>query len=111
MRKQGPQTHTAFVRAGERTKKTATIKKASCLEMACDWEMRVDLDKQLVIPAEIVTTTLRPDLILWSVSTKTFYIIELTVPWEGAVDEAYERKSLKYAELAAQAEQNGSPPG
>ncbi|MGH0152307.1 UNVERIFIED_CONTAM: hypothetical protein FKN15_060235 [Acipenser sinensis] len=30
---------------------------------------------------------------------------ELTVPWEDAVDEAYERKKLWYAQLAAEAEQ------
>ncbi|KAJ8011633.1 hypothetical protein DPEC_G00060290 [Dallia pectoralis] len=35
------------------------------------------------------------------------YIIELTVPWEAAVEEAFERKSLKYTELAADAEQRG----
>lgn len=33
----------------------------------------------------------------------TVYIIELTVSWEDGVEEAYERKSLKYAELAADA--------
>ncbi|KAJ7991222.1 hypothetical protein DPEC_G00295080 [Dallia pectoralis] len=35
------------------------------------------------------------------------YIIELTVPWEAAVEEAFKRKSLKYTELAADAEQRG----
>ncbi|KAM3863017.1 neuronal PAS domain-containing protein 4-like [Diretmus argenteus] len=32
---------------------------------------------------------------------------ELTVPWESAVEEAFERKSPKYTELAADAEQRG----
>ncbi|RXN15156.1 proteasome subunit beta type-7-like protein [Labeo rohita] len=32
---------------------------------------------------------------------------QLTVPWEDAVEEAFERKSLKYTELAADAEQRG----
>lgn len=35
------------------------------------------------------------------------YIIELTVPWEGAVEEAYERKKLRYIDLAADAQQQG----
>ncbi|MGH0174060.1 UNVERIFIED_CONTAM: hypothetical protein FKN15_067039 [Acipenser sinensis] len=35
---------------------------------------------------------------------KTF---KLTVPWEDAVDEAYERKKLRYAQLATEAEQRG----
>ncbi|MGH0116340.1 UNVERIFIED_CONTAM: hypothetical protein FKN15_003520 [Acipenser sinensis] len=30
--------------------------------------------------------------------------IDLTVPWEDAVDEAYERKKLRYAQLATEAE-------
>ena len=34
-------------------------------------------------------------------------IIELTVPWGGAVEETYERKNLRYAELAADAQQQG----
>ena len=49
----------------------------------------------------------RPDLILWSTSQKLLYITEITVPWESAVDEAYERKSLKYSDIAAEAEQRG----
>ena len=67
----------------------------------------MDLSPRLYFPPEIATTNLRPDLVLWSSSTKKVYIVELTVPWEDAVEEAYERKSLKYAELAADAEQRG----
>ncbi|MGH0133573.1 UNVERIFIED_CONTAM: hypothetical protein FKN15_062088 [Acipenser sinensis] len=33
------------------------------------------------------------------------HLVELTVPWEEFVDEAYERKNLWYAELAAEVEQ------
>ncbi|XP_036000718.1 C-type lectin domain family 4 member A-like [Fundulus heteroclitus] len=35
------------------------------------------------------------------------YIIELTVPWEGAIEEAFERKKLRYTNLAAEAQQQG----
>ena len=35
------------------------------------------------------------------------YFIELTVPWEDLVVEAYERKKLRYVELGAEAEQRG----
>ena len=34
----------------------------------------------------------QPDLVFWSTSLKTAYIIELTVPWENSVEEAYVRK-------------------
>ena len=60
-----------------------------------------------MFPAEIATTILRPDLVLWSPSLKKVLIIELTVPWEDPVDEAYERKHLGYAELAAEAQHRG----
>ena len=69
--------------------------------------MLVDLDKKLVFLPEIVTTSLRPDLVLWSTSQKAVFIVELTVPWEAAVGEAFERKKLKYADIAAEAEQRG----
>ncbi len=62
--------------------------------MARDWKMKVGLDQKLTFPSEIATTTLRPGLVLWFNSCQLAYIIELTVPWEDAVEEAYERKKL-----------------
>ena len=38
-------------------------------------------------------------MILFSSTNKLLIIIELTVPWESRIDEAYERKKLKYSEL------------
>ncbi|KAJ8333436.1 hypothetical protein SKAU_G00414440 [Synaphobranchus kaupii] len=52
-------------------------------------------------------TNLRPDLVLWSNTWRRVFIVELTVPWEDAIDEAYERKKLRYANLAAEAEERG----
>lgn len=75
------------------------------LSSARDWNLLVDIGRQLVFPPEITTTTLRPDIVLWSPSIKKDHIIKLTVPWDNSVDEAYERKYLRYAELAAEAEQ------
>ncbi len=67
----------------------------------------MDLDKKLVFPPEIVATTPWPDMVLWSPTTKLAYVVELTVPWEDGVEEAYERKNNKYSDLAAEASQNG----
>ncbi|TWW81830.1 hypothetical protein D4764_01G0016450 [Takifugu flavidus] len=47
------------------------------------------------------------DLVLWSKSCRRVFIVELTVPWEEAIGEAYERKRLRYANLAAEAEGRG----
>lgn len=99
---------TTFVREGAKaTRGCSTPSERGQLRLARDWEMLADIGRQLVFPREIATTTLRPDLVLWSPSLKKVYIIELTVPWEDAVDEAYERKHLRYAELAAEAQHRG----
>ncbi|TWW62702.1 hypothetical protein D4764_04G0013490 [Takifugu flavidus] len=69
--------------------------------------MRVDLSQRLIFPSEVAVTNLRPDLVLWSKSCRRVFIVELTVPWEEAIGEAYERKRLHYANLAAEAEGRG----
>lgn len=46
-----------------------------------------------------MATTLQPDMVLWSSKAKLAYVVELAVPWEDGVEEAYE--------LAIQAAQNG----
>ncbi len=61
--------------------------------------MEVDLGKQLRFPPHITETTLRPDIVLWSDSLKSFLMLELTVPWEERMEEAFERKRAKYEEL------------
>lgn len=63
--------------------------------MAEDRSFLVDLNKKLHFPLEITNTNLGPDLVLWSFSLCRVYIIELTVTWEDAVEEVYERKSHK----------------
>lgn len=45
--------------------------------------------------SQILTTNLRPEIVLWSPSLLMVYIIELTVPWEDAVEGAHKRRSLK----------------
>ena len=78
----------------------------SLLTPGGDWNFRVDLDRQLKFPSEITTTSLRPDITLWSPSVKTVILAELTVPWEGGMEAAFERKE-KYTELAAECREAG----
>lgn len=68
-------------------------------------KMEVDLDHKLIFPAEILTTTLGPNIIMWSPSQKLSYIRQLMVQWDAAAEEAYKRKSLKHDESVAQVEQ------
>lgn len=96
-----------FVPAGHTLQQQTTPKNTNIMQVAQDWKLEVDLDKKLVFPPEIMVTTLRPDVVLWSASAHSALVVELTVPWEDGVEEAFERKKLKYSELAQQAAQNG----
>ena len=44
---------------------------------------------------------------IWSMATKQAILLEMTVSWENRIDDEYERKSLKYQELAEDCQQNG----
>ena len=96
-----------FARAGQRVKPSRQKDTARLLSSGKEWSMRVDLGKQLQFPREIVETSLRPDLVMWSEACKTVLLVELTVPWEGGLEAAYERKRAKYADLAAECREAG----
>ncbi|TSL04175.1 hypothetical protein Baya_3855 [Bagarius yarrelli] len=53
-----------------------------------EWKMLADLRKQLAFPIEIVTTTIRPDIVMWSTVQKRVLLIGLTIPWNGRVKPA-----------------------
>ncbi len=69
----------AFVKAGEQPR-SQIPPVASLLSSAPDWEMRVDLGKQLKFLDFVTSTCLRPDVVLTSASSKHFLLLELTVP-------------------------------
>ncbi|XP_077060725.1 cadherin-like protein 26 [Siphateles boraxobius] len=99
---------TTFVREGAKPPKSSfTPSEREKLRLARDWKMLADIGRQLVFPPEIVTTTLRPDMVLWSSLLKKVFIIELTVPWEDSVGEAYEPRHLRYGDLATEARHLG----
>ncbi|KAG2468456.1 EPHB1 protein, partial [Polypterus senegalus] len=82
----------------------------SCCDANCvaDLPGRKKAEKRKQRPrrnAEITSSNLRPDLVLWLESLQLFYIIELNVPWEDVLEEAYERKKLRYADLATNVQQ------
>ena len=77
------------------------------LATARDWQLSVDLGGQLKFPERITRTSLRPDLVLTSDSTKQVVLLELTVPWEERMEEAHERKKAKYLELVEACRESG----
>lgn len=86
-----------FVRAGESGSNQR--KQGGILSTAGDWQLKVDLHHQLIFPPEVLSTTLRPDIVLWSKNSRTVVLLELTVPWETRAEEAHERKKRKYQQL------------
>lgn len=96
----------SFVKAGQ--KPTAHGEgRQSLLHSAPGWEMVTDLGKRLIFPEGILSTTLRPDLILWSQEGKKVILVELTVPWEEGCEEAAERKKAKYQALVQECQDKG----
>ena len=63
-------------------------------------KLTVDLpDTEYSFPQHIVTTDLRPDLVIWNDTSKSIIIIELTIAFETAFEHARERKRFKYSNL------------
>ena len=104
--KVGRQESIKFVREGTTPKRAEEVSEG-IKDRSEQWEVLVDLEKRLVFPQDIVITTLRPDMVLMHRSLKRIVIMELTVPWEDRMDEAHERKGLKYEDLRQRCVQAG----
>ena len=89
----------------EAKKKTRTTAKnpPSILHRASDWEMQVDLKKRLVFPEEVAVTSLQPDVILLSRSTKNILVAELTEPREDRIPISHQLKKVKYQDVIDEA--------
>ena len=96
-----------FLRQGEPAMQTSKRPPAKLLTPGAVWKMEVDLGRQLQFPQEICSSTLRPDVLLWSAAVKAAILMELTVPWEEGLEAAYERKKAKYADLVAECRESG----
>ncbi len=63
----------------------------------------MDLKRKLVFPQDVAVTSLRPDMVLLSRSTKTIIIAELTVLWEERLATSHQLKKAKYQDLVDEA--------
>ena len=102
-----------FVRAGQRlpapdhiTQRKPLASQAILLQ-GNDWTFLYDLKGQLQFPIEAAVTSLRPDVVLFSRSSKAIVPLELTVPPEDNVHLAHDRKTTKYSALVTACEENG----
>lgn len=85
----------------EAEKKPSTVDQG-LLSAANDCRLEVDLFKKLKLPRNITTINIRPDALLWFKKTSHVILFELTVPRGYRVQEAYEKKLLKYQQLVQQ---------
>lgn len=94
----------AFVRAGSKPpRQKAPQPTTSLLDLANDWILLVDdIPHRTVFPlCTGVSTSERPDIIIYSKLTKTVIWGELTVPLEENIQAASIRKSNKYSKSDA----------
>ena len=67
-----------------------------------------DEDKYpIIFPPEIVTTSRRPDITIYSPAEKLGIVIELTVPAEENMAQANHRKKCKYEDLINEGQEAG----
>ena len=64
-----------------------------------DWNVSVDLKTSLQFPVDIIQTEKRSDIVAWSDSKKSVFLVELTLPWEENREEAHDRKKNRYETL------------
>ena len=91
---------TEFVRKGEKKKKKKE-ENTGLLDTANDWVCSIDLrGKQAPFPPHILLTAERPDIVIYSNSTKRVILVELTSPAEENMESWREKKKTKYEILA-----------
>ena len=83
-------------------------RRKSLLSGSTDWKLLVDyFDRPIVLPPEILATSQRPDIVIWSVALKKDVMIELTCPAEEGIEAARERKLGRYTQLKQGTEEVG----
>ena len=58
-------------------------------------------------PQHITNTTLRPDIVWWSTQERPMCLLEFTISYETAMDEAHTRKMAKYKNIVQSAREVG----
>ena len=96
-----------FVKQGSKPSKSSKKVHSGILNSASDWKLCFDLGDKLVIPAFLTISTLRPDILLFSILTKKVVIIELTSPCEENMAEWHKVKTEKYHTLCSSIRSNG----
>ena len=96
-----------FVKAGAKIKRQPKKIHSGLLNLSDDWKILIDIDSKLLFPSFIAVTTLRPDMVVYSLLLKVVIILELTCPCEENMEEWHRVKFQKYEPLATSIKSNG----
>ena len=95
------------MKAGAKVTKNRKSSTPGLLHLSPDWTVVCDLHSKLVVPPFLAVTRLRPDLLLYSVTSKTCIILELTCCCEENIEEWHKKKFFKYDSLRQSIITNG----
>ena len=95
-----------FVKEGIKGSTSKTYP-TSYFDSANDWKLQVDIEKHVKIPAAIMQTNQRPDIVVSSDKEKLLGLIELTVPLEERIEVSGELKRDRYKEIVEAGEKKG----
>lgn len=99
-----------FVKAGQAApaKKRAPTRPDTMLEQTDDWETKFDLNydengikRGSFFPESVLATGQLPDGIIWSMSKRIIYLLELSCSWEERHVDAHIRKKRRYENISA----------
>ena len=96
-----------FLKEGECPVRKQKIPNMKLLNGASDWKVSADLKTSLKFPVHIIQTEKRPDIVAWSDSKKSVFLIELNVPWKENREEAHEWKKNRHETLRANCVEKG----
>ena len=102
-----PASHVAFVREGDQVQRPHCRLPKSLLKPGEQWELGVDLKGKQSIPKALIRSNQRPDMVIWSKKAKQLILAELTVPWEGNMSWAHERKLTRYEDIRLSCQERG----
>ena len=91
-------TFITFVREGRQPCGRRAALRSGVLLTANDWTLMYDSPEDpQVFPGHIIQTSLCPDVVNYSNTTKQVFMLELTVPVEGNIVQRHIDKGNKYA--------------
>ena len=95
-----------FLKEGQKPPHTAKKPTIGIIHSSSKWKLLCDDNGSQTVPSFLTVTSLRPDIVLYSCSSKTVIIIELTCPCEENMPQWHEQKTQKYHSLCTSIRNN-----